>query len=40
MTTIRRSDPAFDPGAFGTQLQKPADRDRVRDGLGKAGFTL
>jgi adenylate cyclase len=35
---VRRSDPAFDAAAFGTQLQKPADRERVREGLRKAGF--
>jgi adenylate cyclase len=35
---VRRSDPAFDADAFGTQLQKPADRERVREGLRKAGF--
>jgi len=35
---VRRSDPAFDADAFGTQLQKPTDRERVREGLRKAGF--
>jgi adenylate cyclase len=40
VTTLRRLDPAFDAGAFGTQLQNPSDRERVRDGLRKAGFKL
>ncbi|MGC2200352.1 MAG: winged helix-turn-helix domain-containing protein [Stellaceae bacterium] len=35
---LRRSDPAFDADAFGTQLQNPADRERLREGLRKAGF--
>jgi adenylate cyclase len=35
---VRRSDPAFDAEAFGTQLQKSADRERVREGLRRAGF--
>jgi adenylate cyclase len=35
---VRRLDPAFDVGAFGAQLQKPADRERVHEGLRKAGF--
>jgi tetratricopeptide (TPR) repeat protein len=36
--TVRHADPAFDADAFGTQLQRPADRERVRQALGKAGF--
>ena len=36
--TVRRADPLFDADAFGTQLRKEADRERVRQGLGKAGF--
>jgi TolB-like protein/DNA-binding winged helix-turn-helix (wHTH) protein/Flp pilus assembly protein TadD len=35
---VRRSDPAFDAEAFSTQLQKSADRERVREGLRRAGF--
>jgi TolB-like protein/cytochrome c-type biogenesis protein CcmH/NrfG len=35
---VRRSDPVFDANAFGTQLQEPADRERVHDGIRKAGF--
>jgi adenylate cyclase len=35
---VRRSDPAFDAEAFTTQLQKSADRERVREGLRRAGF--
>jgi adenylate cyclase len=35
---VRRFDPAFDADAFGTQLQTKADRDRLREGLRKAGF--
>jgi hypothetical protein len=35
---IRRLDPAFDAGAFGARLQKPADRERVHEGLRKAGL--
>jgi TolB-like protein/DNA-binding winged helix-turn-helix (wHTH) protein/cytochrome c-type biogenesis protein CcmH/NrfG len=35
---LRRSDPAFDADAFGTQLQKPTDRERLRVGLRRAGF--
>ena len=35
---VRRADPAFDAEAFGTQLQNPADRERVHEGLRKAGF--
>jgi hypothetical protein len=35
---VRRSDPGFDADAFGTQSQKPPDRERLREGLRKAGF--
>jgi adenylate cyclase len=35
---VRRSDPTFEAAGFGTQLQKPADRELVRGGLSKAGF--
>ena len=35
---VRRVDPAFDADAFGTQLRQSADRERVREGLRKAGF--
>ena len=35
---VRRFDPAFEVGAFGAQLRKPADRERVHEGLRKAGL--
>jgi adenylate cyclase len=35
---VRRFDPAFEVGAFGRHLQKPADRERVHEGLRKAGL--
>jgi len=38
VATVRRFDPAFEVGAFGAQLQKPADRERLREGLRKAGL--
>jgi adenylate cyclase len=36
--TVRRVDPAFDADTFGSQLQRQTDRDRVREGLRKAGL--
>lgn len=38
VATIRRLDPIFDPQDFGTKFLKPADLDRVREGLRKAGL--
>jgi adenylate cyclase len=35
LAAIRRVLPLFDPETFGSQLQNPADRERVRDGLRK-----
>jgi adenylate cyclase len=37
-TTIRRLDPTFDPRDFGSKFLKPADLERLRDGLRKAGL--
>jgi TolB-like protein/DNA-binding winged helix-turn-helix (wHTH) protein/cytochrome c-type biogenesis protein CcmH/NrfG len=36
VTAIRRLDPTFDPREFGTKFLKPADLERLRDGLRKA----
>jgi len=38
VTAIRRLDPVFDPQDFGTKFLKPADLERVREGLRKAGL--
>ncbi|HET7850651.1 MAG TPA: winged helix-turn-helix domain-containing protein [Pseudolabrys sp.] len=38
VTMIRRLDPTFDPGEFGTKFLNPADLERMRDGLRKAGL--
>jgi adenylate cyclase len=35
LAAVRRLLPLFDPDTFGSQLQNPADRNRVRDGLRK-----
>lgn len=35
---IRRMDPTFDPGEFGTKFLNPADLDHLREGLRKAGL--
>ena len=35
---IRRTDPTFDPKAFGTKFLNSVDLDHVRDGLRKAGL--
>jgi len=40
VAAIRRTDPTFDPQAFGTKLQNPADLEHLRDGLRKAGLTV
>jgi len=36
--TIRRLDPTFDPTSFGSKFLNPADLERLRDGLRKAGL--
>jgi TolB-like protein/DNA-binding winged helix-turn-helix (wHTH) protein/cytochrome c-type biogenesis protein CcmH/NrfG len=38
VAAIRRLDPTFDPQEFGSKFLKPADLDRLRDGLRKAGL--
>ena len=38
VATIRRLDPTFDPRDFGSKFLKPADLERLRDGLRKAGL--
>jgi TolB-like protein/DNA-binding winged helix-turn-helix (wHTH) protein/Flp pilus assembly protein TadD len=38
VATIRQVDPTFDARTFGSKLLKPADLERLRDGLRKAGF--
>jgi TolB-like protein/DNA-binding winged helix-turn-helix (wHTH) protein/cytochrome c-type biogenesis protein CcmH/NrfG len=38
VTTIRRMDPTFDPHSFGSKFLNPADLERLRDGLRKAGL--
>jgi len=35
---IRRADPTFDPGEFGTKFLSAADRAQLREGLRKAGL--
>jgi adenylate cyclase len=35
---IRHSDPTFDPRTFGSKFLNPADLERLRDGLRKAGL--
>lgn len=35
---IRRTDPTFDPGEFGTKFLNPVDLEHLRDGLRKAGL--
>jgi adenylate cyclase len=35
---IRRMDPAFEPGEFGSKFLNPADLEHLRDGLRKAGI--
>ena len=39
VAAIRRFDPTFDVRDFGTKFLKPADLERLRDGLRKAGLT-
>jgi TolB-like protein/DNA-binding winged helix-turn-helix (wHTH) protein len=36
VTTIRRTNPMFDPQAFGSKLLNPADLEHLRDGFRKA----
>ncbi|WP_300783811.1 adenylate cyclase [Enhydrobacter sp.] len=38
VSAIRRFDPTFDARDFGTKFLKPADLERLRDGLHKAGL--
>lgn len=38
VAAIRRFDPTFDARDFGTKFLKPADLERLRDGLRKAGL--
>ena len=38
VTMIRRTYPAFDPQTFGSKFLNPADLERLRDGLRKAGL--
>jgi tetratricopeptide (TPR) repeat protein len=38
VATLHRASPFFDSEAFGTQLRRAADRERVRQGLYKAGL--
>lgn len=36
--SVRRSDPTFDPAAFGSKLRNPAQLEELRVGLRKAGL--
>jgi TolB-like protein/DNA-binding winged helix-turn-helix (wHTH) protein/cytochrome c-type biogenesis protein CcmH/NrfG len=38
VVAIRRTDPTFDPQAFGSKFLNPADLARLRDGFRKAGL--
>jgi adenylate cyclase len=38
VATIRRLDPTFDAGSFGSKFLNPADFEHLRDGLRKAGL--
>jgi TolB-like protein/DNA-binding winged helix-turn-helix (wHTH) protein/cytochrome c-type biogenesis protein CcmH/NrfG len=38
VTMIRRTYPAFDPQTFGTKFLNPADLEKLRDGMRKAGL--
>jgi adenylate cyclase len=38
VTTIRRTNPTFDPQTFGSKFLNPADLEHLRDGLHKAGL--
>jgi adenylate cyclase len=40
VTMIRRRDPTFDAQGFGTKFLNPADLERLRDGLRKAGLYI
>jgi adenylate cyclase len=40
VAAIRRLDPTFDPQDFGTKFLQPADLERLRDGLRKAGLDV
>jgi TolB-like protein/DNA-binding winged helix-turn-helix (wHTH) protein/cytochrome c-type biogenesis protein CcmH/NrfG len=37
-TMTRRTDPTFDPQAFGSKFLNPADLEKLRDGMRKAGL--
>ena len=39
VSMIRRTYPAFDPQTFGTKFLNPADLEKLRDGMRKAGLT-
>jgi adenylate cyclase len=38
VATIRRLDPTFDAGNFGSKFLNPADLEHLREGLRKAGL--
>jgi adenylate cyclase len=38
VAVIRRMDPAFEPGEFGSKFLNPADLERLREGFRKAGL--
>ena len=38
VTAIHRLDPTFDPQDFGSKFLKPADLERLRAGMRKAGL--
>ena len=38
VTMIRRTYPSFDPETFGTKFLNPADLEKLRDGMRKAGL--
>lgn len=39
VTTIRRTNPMFDPQTFGSKFLNPADLEHLRDGFRKAGLS-
>jgi TolB-like protein/DNA-binding winged helix-turn-helix (wHTH) protein/cytochrome c-type biogenesis protein CcmH/NrfG len=40
VTVIRRTDPTFEPQAFGSKFLKPSDLEHLRDGFRKAGLVM
>ncbi len=38
VTEIRRFDPTFDPGTFGSKFLSPGDLKHLREGIRKAGL--